>query len=165
MNSDTDWCDDTSFRIYNPHHTSNPLANGEPWLTKDLRTKLNTMVTNLNTFLSGIVDAVNKYYQNNERVVFIDPNPYFDGHRWCDQDNGQDVKEPDANRMDTWFFLSSWGDNSLPADPNGASDSYNQQEATQLAGNTTALPDPNTCKQTLASTNNTDWACESIPLF
>ena len=157
FNAETDWCDDTSFRIYNPHHTSNSSANGEPWLKKALRLQLNRLVTDLNAFLEKIVDSINSYYKT-ESVIFVDPNPYFNGHRWCEQDNGQDVQEPDWNRKDTWFFLSNWDDDNLPGNASAASDFVRQQQVLQLAGNTTALPDPSTCEQTLAKANNSDWA-------
>jgi hypothetical protein len=60
----------------------------------------------------------------------------FNGHRFCEQD----VNEPDSTRIDTWFFLSGWGDNSLP----GMAPAYMGDDAI-TSGNTTALPDPSTC--------------------
>ena len=60
----------------------------------------------------------------------------FNGHRFCEKD----VNEPDSTRIDTWFFLSGWGDNSLP----GVTPAYVGDDAI-TSGNTTALPDPSTC--------------------
>ena len=152
FNTDTTICDRSSFRIYNPHHDNTGIERGEPWLTQALRSQLNGLVTDLNTFLLQVVGTVNNYYRAS-RVSFVDPNPAFNNHRWCEEG----VYDPDSSRMDTWFFLGSWGDNSLPGDASGASDSDNQQQADQLAGNTTALPDPTTCKQTLQDNGDHDW--------
>ncbi|RVX65813.1 hypothetical protein B0A52_10329 [Exophiala mesophila] len=82
-------------------------------------------------------------------VTFIDPNPAFNGHRFCEKGGDTEVTEPDSSRIDTWFFLSGWPDN---APLNAATASGNEvQELDELhAGNLTALSDPNTC-----STSNT----------
>ena len=157
FNTDTDWCDDTSFRLWYPHHRDTPLEWGEPWLSKALRVRLNNLVRDLNTFLSQIVDSVNSYYRT-QRVKFIDPNPAFNGYRWCEQEGGQDVHEPKMDRMETWFFLSAWPDNNLPENMMGAETALMQELSEQEAGNTTALPDPTTCKQELDAVNNQDWA-------
>ena len=85
-------------------------------------------------------------------------NPKFDGHRWCEVDNGVEVVEPDENRLDTWFFLSGWKDNNLPGS-NSAADAQSQEDAETAKGNSTALPDPATCNQTVAIG---DWGARML---
>lgn len=60
--------------------------------------------------LSAAVEGVNTGLPQ-QHVWFIDPNPRYDGHRFCEEG----VNDPDAARDDTWLFLSGWQDNSLPS--------------------------------------------------
>ena len=93
----------------------------------------------------------------------MDPNPSYTGHRWCEDG----VYEPDNDRLDTWLFLSGTPDNSLPENPLGASESYNQEQSEQVAGPSFALPDPTTCRETLkqfTSIVGNDWYRKS-PIF
>jgi hypothetical protein len=142
FNVDTDYCDQTTFWYWNPHHaglfeTLDPQV--DPALTKDLRLRLNNLVTDLNRLLIGAIDNVNT--GGTQHAVFVDPNTRFNGHRFCEQDNGQDVQEPAPNRQDTWFFLSAWPDNNLA----NSIVPFSGDELAQLAaGNTTAMPDPDT---------------------
>lgn len=85
-------------------------------------------------------------------------NPKFDGHRWCEVDNGVEVVEPDPNRLDTWFFLSGWKDNNLPGS-NSAADAQSEEDAETAKGNSTALPNPATCNQTVAIG---DWGARML---
>lgn len=101
--------------------------------------------------LSQIVDSVNKQYPTRS-VKFIDPNPLFNGHRFCEKD----VTEPDSSRMDTWLFLPGWGDNSLP-NTASAQTATKQEMAAVAAGNKTALPDPSICKNALGAKGGNDW--------
>ena len=156
FNELTPLCDSSSFRIYNPHYDDTHKENGQPFLTRALRTQLNDIVIALNAMLSHITDSVNTHYANAHRVVFVDPNPAYTGHRWCE--NG--VYEPDNDRLDTWLFLSSSSDNNLPDNPLGATESFNQEQSQQLAGPNFSLPDPTTCRKTLALVNSVvgnDW--------
>ncbi|KIW19587.1 hypothetical protein PV08_00160 [Exophiala spinifera] len=153
FNVDTDSCDLTTFYHWEPgHHSFKHLGNWT-YLVKFLRLQLNNLVTDLNTMLSQVVDSVNQAYPE-QRVWFIDPNPAFNGHRFCEMDGNVEVTEPDSSRIDTWLFLSGWIDNALLT---AATSSGNEvQELKELqAGNLTALPDPNTCNT--AATGNKDW--------
>ena len=58
--------------------------------------QVNNLVTDLNTMLSQVADSVNRQYPS-QRFWFVDPNPIFTGHRFCEID----VTEPDASRLDT----------------------------------------------------------------
>ena len=154
FNVDTASCDYSTFYYWQPgHHGFHRIGNWA-YLYQALRLKLNNLVTSLNTMLSQVADAVNSAYPS-QRVWFIDPNPRYDGHRFCEKDGGTEVTEPDENRQDTWLFLSGWPDNSLPG-TESAQDANNEEENAVVAGNSTALPNPNTCQSTLGQ--STDWA-------
>lgn len=153
FNVDIKWCDDVTFNYYIPHHRLTPIEDLPQPLTQDLRLQLNGLVMNVNHLILSVVTQVNQQYTGT-RTVFVDPNPSFDTHRFCEQDNGQDVREPDSGRSDTWLFLSAWSDNTLPGDPGALLASEIEEAALLAQGNTTALPDPNTCQLS----NSTDWA-------
>ena len=145
FNDTTPLCERSSFRIYNPHYDATHKEKGQPWLTTALRQQLNDVVVALNTMLYHVADSVNAHYSNTPRVVFVDPNPSFTNHRWCEDG----VYEPDNDRADTWLFLSSTPDNNLPENPLGALESYDQEQSEQVAGPSFALPDADTCRETL----------------
>lgn len=156
FNELTPLCDNSSFRLYNPHYDNSGKEKAQPFLTRELRKQLNDVVITLNAMLSHVVESVNTYYTDSQRVVFIDPNPAFKGHRWCEEG----VYEPDNDRLDTWLFLSSSHDNSLPDHPLGAVESFNQEQSQQLAGPKFSLPDPTTCREVLKHENSVlghDW--------
>ena len=156
FNEITSLCESSSFRIYNPHYDDTRKEKGQPFLTMALRTKLNDVVKALNAMLSRITDTVNSYYADAQKVVFVDPNPAYTGHRWCEDG----VYEPDNDRLDTWLFLSSSPDNNLPDNPLGVLESYNHELSQQLAGPSFSLPDPTTCRESLKSSSSifgSDW--------
>ena len=156
FNEITSICESSSFRIYNPHYDDTQKEKGQPFLTMPLRTKLNDVVKALNAMLSRITDSVNSYYADAQKVVFVDPNPAYTGHRWCEDG----VYEPDNDRLDTWLFLSSSPDNNLPDNPLGALESYNHELSQQLAGPGFSLPDPNVCRESLTNSDSvvgSDW--------
>lgn len=163
FNETTPLCESSSFRIYSPHYDTTHEEKGQPWLTTALRQQLNDVVVALNTMLYRVTESVNAHYSNTRRVSFVDPNPSYTGHRWCEDG----VYEPDNDRLDTWLFLSGTPDNSLPENPLGASESYNQEQSEQVAGPSFALPDPTTCRETLkqfTSIVGNDWYRKS-PIF
>ena len=138
FNVDTDWCDTTTFFFWDltGGHGGAFDPKIRPALSKDLRLRLNNLVTDVNRMLAGIVDEISAGIP--QTVQFIDANPLFNSHRFCEQDAGQDVQEQDKSRQDTWFFLSGWPDNTL--DNAIAADSAS--ELSELStGNTTAIPD------------------------
>ena len=156
FNETTSLCESSSFRIYNPHYDDTHEEQSEPFLTTALRTKLNDVVEDLNKMLSSVTDSVNALYAHAQRVIFVDPNPAYAGHRWCEDG----VYEPDNDRLDTWLFLSSSRDNNLPENPMGALESYNQEQSEQNAGPSFSLPDPTTCREALRQSNSiiaNDW--------
>ena len=151
FNQDTDICDYTTFYYWQPgHHAFHRIGNWA-YLEKPLRLKLNNLVAELNTMLRQVVDLVNRSYQGSsgQREWFIDPNPVFDGHRFCEAD----VIEPDSSRMDNYLFLSGWSDNTLPSTVAETTQAAIAEEAALLAGNQTAL-DLNTCNFLASGDNN-----------
>ena len=156
FNETTPLCESSSFRIYSPHYDATHEEQGQPWLTTTLRMQLNDVVVALNTMLSHAADSVNAFYANTEKVVFVDPNPAYAGHRWCEDG----VYEPDNDRLDTWLFLSGTPDNNLPDDLHSASESYRQEQSEQVAGPNFSLPDPRICKKALTRSKSivsNDW--------
>lgn len=156
FNQTTPLCDDSSFKIWDPHYDKTHEEKGQPWLTKALRIQLNDVVVALNKLLGGIADSVNACYTSTPRVVFVDPNRAFVGHRWCEDG----VYEPDNDRPDTWLFLSSTPDNGLPDNPRSAAESYKQEQSELTAGPSFSLPDPTTCGKRLSKLNSVvrnDW--------
>ena len=156
FNETTPLCESSSFGLYNPHYDTTHQETDQPWLTTSLRTQLNDLVLALNTILSHVADSINAFFGKSAKVIFVDPNPAFAGHRWCE--NG--VYEPDYNRLDTWRFLSGAPDNSLSEKPFSASESYDQEQSEQEAGPSFSLPDPTTCRNTIEQSSTivrTDW--------
>lgn len=153
FNVDTSTCDLTTFYYWQPGHHSFRRVGNWAYLERSRRLQLNDLVTALNRVLSQAVDSVNRAYLE-QRVTFIDPNPAFNGHRFCEKDGDTEVTEPASSRIDTWFFLSGWPDNAL-IDKATASGNEVQELDELHAGNLTALPDPNTCSTT--NTGDNDW--------
>ena len=67
------------------------------YLTIKRRTKMNELALALNAKLKEVVATF-----PSERVIWIDYDAAFEGHRFCDRD------EPNPNDPDTWFF--NWDD-------------------------------------------------------
>lgn len=156
FNETTTLCESSSFRIWNPHYDKSQNETGQPWLTTGLRAQLNGVVLALNAVLKETAEFINVHYANTERVIFVDPNSAYAGHRWCEEG----VYEPDDDRLDTWLFLSSTPDNSLPDKPFDGWEPHSQEQQEQANGPNSTLPDPNTCKQTLAQSDTVvshDW--------
>ena len=162
FNADTNSCNDTTFNIWRPEHDPSH-RNGGPYLDKALRLKLNQLTVNLNQFLASIADTVNAQYQQKgytyNPVTFVDPNPHFDNHRFCERDIGTtEVTEPDSNRLDTWLFFRDWPDNTLPVANISSRDLVNNApgDDSLQASSLPPLPDPGSCKIALGDDSNWD---------
>ncbi|KAI9854522.1 MAG: hypothetical protein M1813_000985 [Trichoglossum hirsutum] len=93
-NAQTDQCDSVSWEYWNIPGTT-PQK-----MTKDLRKKMNDLVDAVNAKIKNAVQNVN---QSDNRVIFVDPDPAFEGHRFCE--NGVTEPEPAGSpRPNTWFF-------------------------------------------------------------
>lgn len=157
FNVDTPSCDYTTFYYYQPDHHGIHRPGNWAYLYQPLRLQLNNLVSSLNVMLSQVANSVNSQYPS-QKVWFVDPNPRYNGHRFCEDG----VTEPDDSRSDTWLFLSAWGDNSLPGTAS-AQDANNAEMSAVAAGNSTGLPDPNTCSSTLGQ--STDWADRMVRTY
>lgn len=90
-NVDTTQCNDVTWSYW--------TRDDPPKLTQDVRTKLNTLTSNLNNAINDAVGRANAA-DPRQPVVFVDYSPAFNGHRYCEDG----VNEPEPNRPDTWFF-------------------------------------------------------------
>lgn len=112
---DTQLCNEVSFALFvEARVTPNVPCDLKmrPCLTQELRRTVNQLTFEFNHMLSAAAKRVNA--EKGQKVHLIDPNPAFDGHRWCEVDEfGQEVNEPDKIRAETWSFLSNWPDNKL----------------------------------------------------
>ena len=88
FNSERAQCDQVTFR---PSGIGLVLP-GE-LLTKERRRKMNDLAKSLNLALKTAVGLFDP-----RDVTFVDYDPLFEGHRFCDRD------EPNVNDDDTWFF-------------------------------------------------------------
>ncbi|KAK0622966.1 SGNH hydrolase-type esterase domain-containing protein [Immersiella caudata] len=77
-----------------------------PKLTRELRRRINELVVAANEKIRRTVEGVNGAFKGMERVVFVDFDDEFEGHRFCEGG----VEEPDYGREETWFFLPGGGD-------------------------------------------------------
>lgn len=77
-----------------------------PKLRKELRARMNAMVRSVNEKIELTVAKINSRFTK-ARVLFVDYDEEFDGHRFCEPG----VTEPDFQRNDTWFFLVGGPDN------------------------------------------------------
>ncbi|GAB7355906.1 hypothetical protein MBLNU459_g6551t1 [Dothideomycetes sp. NU459] len=129
---------DTTFYYWQPGHHFFHRPGNWAYLLKPLRTELNKLVTDLNAQLNVIISNVNKDFLE-PRVLFADPNPAFDGHRFCEEG----ITEPDPNNQDNWLFLASWPDNSLPGTDSAALSAASEAAQSSLSGQ--SIPDAATC--------------------
>ncbi|KAK3692659.1 SGNH hydrolase-type esterase domain-containing protein [Podospora appendiculata] len=99
--AETDACDSASMSVWR----------GGPVLSKDIRRRMNALVDAVNRKLRAGVEGANQRFAGEKpRVVFVDFDDAFEGHRFCEEG----VSEPDYEREDTWFFLP--GARDVPAD-------------------------------------------------
>ena len=141
FNAATPDCNQVTFYYWHPDRGAEAYG---PRLTTQLRRQLNTLTTEINAFLSTIVTDLNKSHPR--RFTFVDPNPAFDGHRFCEPG----VREPDPHRADTWFFLSGWDDVPVGGTPAVAAaehhDAMVKAEHEEIVGKgRVELPDPGVC--------------------
>lgn len=89
FNLDNPACNTSSFGFW----AANPL-------TWDKRSTINELVVAMNDKIEEAVANVNANH-NVERVLFVNPDAAFEGHRFCEFG----TNEPDNQTPNTWFFL------------------------------------------------------------
>jgi hypothetical protein len=137
FNVDTQFCNKASFDFWGIGKAFGFCGGAVPCLTQELRRTVNQLSIDLNRQLDAAVRRVNS--EKGDIVRFIDPNPAYNGHRFCEVDDGVEVKEPDPSRADTWFFLSAWPDNKLDGTLDVIAKDIDPALGNENA-NTTALP-------------------------
>jgi len=105
FDAETEECDDVSLGVW---WGGAGVVRG-PKLTKKLRRRVNELVKGVNEKVRRVVEGVNGAFAGMERVVFVDFDSAFEGHRFCEKG----VQEPDYGREETWFFLPGGVDNGL----------------------------------------------------
>lgn len=133
FDAETPECDDMSFGVW--------YGEPSPKLSRDIRARMNALVTAANAKLRRTVDRVDARYEST-RVLFVDYDGLFDGHRFCEPG----VVEPAYERVESWFFLvggpdnarneSSWP-NGTNGDPEEDASRYNRRKL----GETVLAPD------------------------
>ncbi|KAK8026491.1 hypothetical protein PG991_003547 [Apiospora marii] len=146
FNAETTDCDRSSFHYwwgaYNPPWDL--FFNRIVYLRQDLRREFGDLVRQLNGVIADAIADANAEW-GGEQVHFVDVNAPFRDHRWCERN---DIHEPDANRPETWFFLSAWKDFPIEGG-SGSVDTaaleIEEARATFASNATIPLPDANTC--------------------
>lgn len=87
------WCNDQSFRVIPFIH--------KPLLSLVLRRKVNQLTLDLNRLFQQVLTE-----RNDKHVHYIDPNPNFDGHRWCEPDQTSRGDLFNYDGCKAWFFNS-----------------------------------------------------------
>ncbi|KAI4910278.1 hypothetical protein J4E90_007711 [Alternaria incomplexa] len=90
FNELTDQCDTTSFKLFCTN-------NGVLPITKDRRRKMNELTIRLNNKIKAFV---NDNPPQSGSITFVDTDPYFEGHRFCEEG----VLEPSYRNKNIWFF-------------------------------------------------------------
>ncbi|KAL4951226.1 SGNH hydrolase-type esterase domain-containing protein [Aspergillus filifer] len=149
FNHDTTYCDLTTFFWWYPRN-DNSHSNSATHLTRDLRRELKDLVQLLNNVISNSIQAANAEI-GKERIHYVNMQPCFDGHRWCEESNSH---EPDPNGK-SWFFLSAWPDTTRDVSATVNTKDTDAEEIRKVidAGKL-PLPDGNSCKDQLESEAN-----------
>lgn len=95
FNDQTEQCNEIQFMAWCTGKVS-PTLPVLP-LTMDRRSRMNALTNNLNTAISN---AVLKARANGANIRYIDPNPYFEGHRFCEPQ----TQEPSFRNPDIYFY-------------------------------------------------------------
>ena len=155
FNVDTEYCNEVSFAFFNFGHTTPTKhcnVDTKPCITQGFRRTVNQLSTDVNSMLSAAVDRVNQEKGSNA-VNFINPDASFDGHRFCESSNGQDVQEPKTSRSDTWFFLSAWPDNKLDGTLASLEDAADPSLGNANTNTTAIPPSAAVCDGSILSAN------------
>ncbi|KAK4459657.1 putative esterase family protein [Cladorrhinum samala] len=147
FNSETRECDGASMAVWAG------LPGTE--LTRETRGRMNGLLLGANRILERVVDGVNRGFGGRAKVVFVDYDEAFEGHRFCEEG----VEEPDYGRPETWFFLPGGKD----VDGEGREDENSGGEGKGEDGminEDNALLDPWVC-QRLAEASM-DWGDRAV---
>ncbi|KAK4227904.1 SGNH hydrolase-type esterase domain-containing protein [Podospora fimiseda] len=141
FNEETDLCDGISFGVWKGPGTESLK------LTKEIRKRMNKLVRGANSILKKVVEDVGR-----KKVIFVDYNSVFEGHRFCEAG----VKEPDYERVDTWFFLPGG------KDINGRGEVYEHEEEQSVIEEDDPIVDPLKCEEVIEKEKRNDWGERAI---
>ncbi|ROW12486.1 hypothetical protein VMCG_00718 [Cytospora schulzeri] len=137
FNDETRECDGMSLGVWY----------GGPKLSREIRKRMNHMVVAMNAMLKRTIALVNgRFSGNRPRVLFVDYDALYDGHRFCEPG----VVEPAYDRTDTFFFLVGGPDNgrnetTWPNDTDGDPESMRHQRQMAVLSPHSPLVNPETC--------------------
>ncbi|KAF2200638.1 SGNH hydrolase [Delitschia confertaspora ATCC 74209] len=101
-NHDTDACDKVSFKFGCINNSVLPLI-------KSRRKAMNDLTDALNGKIRQIINS----YPTSASLTFVDTNPFFNGHRFCEQG----VSEPSYRNKNIWFYpFEYWTGSTLNVD-------------------------------------------------
>jgi hypothetical protein len=86
-------------------------------LTVELRDRINTGVNAFNNMIKATVSEVQKGLErdnvDDKRIIFVDIDPIFEGHRFCEKGASTDAGFPEFTNT-AWFFSSAFRSDILP---------------------------------------------------
>jgi hypothetical protein len=86
-------------------------------LTVELRDRINRGVNAFNQMINGTVSEIQQILANdnisNKRIMFVDIDPIFEGHRFCEPGASTDTGFPEFTDQ-AWFFSSAFRSDILP---------------------------------------------------
>ncbi|CAO2648048.1 Nn.00g089700.m01.CDS01 [Neocucurbitaria sp. VM-36] len=148
FNFDTTDCDKSTFHYwwagYNP--SSDWPLNRIVYLKQDLRVEMDGLVMDLNKVIEAAISDANAAH-GGDQIYFVDVNPRFNGHRWCEQG---DWHEPAPGVDSTWFFLSGWPDVSIEGSKANTAAVESAEITSLISAGRIPVPDAN-CRATLDS--------------
>jgi hypothetical protein len=100
----------------------------------------------LNKLIGKAVDEANSEHGGAQQIHFVDVNPRFTAHRWCEQG---DWHEPAPEHDDTWFFLSAWPDVSIEGSELNSAAIEAAEISALVSSGSIPLPDANNCEGSL----------------
>ena len=134
FDDETEACDDVSLGVW----WGGGVGGRGPKLKREVRRRMNELVREVNAKIERAVAVANGRFVR-PKVVFVDYDGVFEGHRFCEEG----VNEPDYQRGETWFFL--------PGTVDSGRDEQNETATTAGAVLMNMLPknsplvDPKTC--------------------
>ncbi|KAH8645954.1 SGNH hydrolase-type esterase domain-containing protein [Tricladium varicosporioides] len=90
-NANTDFCNDSQMAFWTRW--------AGPKLTKENRAAMNTVLINLNNMLRNLVAKISANLRPGRRIIYVDIDPLFEGHRFCDHKS-----EPNPINAKNYFF-------------------------------------------------------------
>jgi len=166
FDAETEGCDDVSLGVW---WSGDGVVRHGPKLKRETRRRMNRLVEEVNAKLRRTVEGVNRRFGfgpgfgdgggngGRERVVFVDFDDVFEGHRFCEQG----VEEPDYKREDTWFFLPGGLDGNETTGGGGDGNGSDERKSLSLLlEEDSPLVDPFTCFT--AAERSGDWGEKAL---